>query len=99
MDFLQICRDDIDAIDRQILELLAKRFETVEKVGAYKKAHDLPPLQPERWRAVLESRRAWAEELALAPDFVESVWNRFHEYALELEKNVAKPFPSSHGRP
>ena len=49
MQELQNYRESIDKIDIQIIELLSKRFEVVKKVGEYKKLHNIPPLQPERW--------------------------------------------------
>ena len=79
-------RNQIDSIDDQLIELLAKRFEVVKQVGAYKKEHHLPPLQPGRWQEVLEKRTQKAEEFALDSEFVVDVWNRIHEYALELEE-------------
>jgi len=62
VNVLEGYRETINIIDRQLIELLSKRFETVRKIGAYKKERNMPPLQPARWREVLDSRRAWALE-------------------------------------
>ncbi|MDD2917267.1 MAG: chorismate mutase [Candidatus Gracilibacteria bacterium] len=79
-------RNQIDQIDDQLIELLAKRFEVVKQVGIYKKEHNLPPLQPGRWQEVLDKRTRKAGEFGLDATFVVDVWNRIHEYALELEE-------------
>jgi chorismate mutase-like protein len=79
-------RNHIDQIDDQLIELLAKRFEIVKQVGAYKKECDLAPLQPGRWQEVLAKRLQKAEEFGLDSEFVVDVWNRIHEYALRLEE-------------
>ena len=81
-------RNQIDQIDDQLIELLAKRFEVVKQVGIYKKETDTPSLQPGRWQEVLDKRTRKAEELSLNSEFVVEVWNRIHEHALELEKKI-----------
>lgn len=90
MSELQNYRNKIDQIDREILSLLAQRFAIVKKVWEYKKLHELPPLQPGRWQEVLDSRKAFAWELWMSPDFVETIWNQIHEYALEIEHTIQK---------
>ncbi len=79
-------RNQIDTIDTAIIELLAQRFEVVKLVGEYKKSQDLPALQPNRWKEVLKSREEKAKIYGIHPDFIDDIWNRIHEYALELEE-------------
>jgi chorismate mutase len=52
-------RKKIDTIDIAIIELLAKRFAVVKKIGEYKKLHTLPALDISRWNelvALLKNR-------------------------------------------
>ncbi|MDD5770394.1 MAG: chorismate mutase [Candidatus Gracilibacteria bacterium] len=86
MQELQIYRDQINNIDSQIIELLAKRFEVVKNVGIYKKANNINPFQPNRWQEVLKSRKQKAQKLGINQDFIENIWNEIHKYSLELEK-------------
>lgn len=86
MSELQTYRDQIDQIDKKLIELLAQRFEIVKKVWEYKKLNNLPPLQPKRWQEVLESKKKLAQEFDIDPSFVEIIWNEIHKYALNLEK-------------
>lgn len=81
-------RKSIDLIDSAIVSLLAERIRLVQKVGAYKKKENIPPLQPERWQAVLSEKRQLASSLGLSPDFIEDLYNMVHEYALKLENNA-----------
>jgi len=83
---LELYRKQIDEIDTQIIDLLAKRFEIVKKVGEYKKERNIPPLQPERWQQVLQTRKNLAKEKWLNPELIEKFWNLIHEEALKLEK-------------
>lgn len=86
MSELQKYRMQIDAIDVQIIELLAQRFEVVKKVWEYKKKNNLPPLQPERWREVLHARKEKGAELWIQGECIENIWNEIHKEALKIEE-------------
>ena len=72
MSELEQLRGDIDAIDRQIVDLMKRRMETVAQVAEYKKANNLPVLDTSRERALLSKVGQEAgEELA---DYVQSMY-------------------------
>ena len=54
---LKECRDTLDRIDSQIIDLFLKRMDTVRNVAEYKKAHDLPVLAPAREAEILQRVR------------------------------------------
>lgn len=62
MDDLQTLRRDIDAIDRQLVELFRQRMDVTHKVGEYKRSQGLPVLDQERERQVLQNKGALAGE-------------------------------------
>ncbi len=71
MSELEQLRGDIDAIDRQIVDLMKRRMETVAQVAEYKKANNMPVLDTSRERALLSKVGQEAgEELA---DYVQSM--------------------------
>jgi chorismate mutase/predicted enzyme related to lactoylglutathione lyase len=87
-------RTQIDQIDTQILELLTQRIEVVKKVGAYKKTQNLPALDQSRWQAVLDKLELKCQEFNLDFELVKDLWNRIHEFTVELEtadNNLIKP--------
>lgn len=47
-------RDEIDSIDKQIIELLSKRFKISEKIAAIKREKNLPLFDPTREKLILE---------------------------------------------
>lgn len=55
-------RDQIDEVDKQMVELLARRLALVEQVGQVKSRYGLPIYAPDREAAMLASRRAEAEK-------------------------------------
>ena len=72
MSELEQLRGDIDAIDRQIVDLMKRRMETVAQVAEYKKANNMPVLDTSRERALLSKVAQEAgEELA---DYVQSMY-------------------------
>ncbi|CAM2979175.1 bifunctional chorismate mutase/prephenate dehydrogenase [Vibrio neptunius] len=69
-------RDQIDAVDKQILDLLAQRLSLVEKVGEVKSEHGLPIYAPDREAAMLASRREEAEKKGVPPQLIEDILRR-----------------------
>ena len=53
MDLEQL-RDGINNIDHQLMELLDKRLELVKQVGVYKKENELPIVDNDRQKFILE---------------------------------------------
>lgn len=62
---LTALRDQIDEVDKALLELLAKRLELVAEVGEVKSQYGLPIYVPERESAMLASRREEAAALGV----------------------------------
>ena len=50
-------RLEIDRIDKELLRLFEQRMEVSEKIGQYKKTHDLPETDPKREEEILKSCR------------------------------------------
>lgn len=73
---LQLLRDDIDDIDTQLVNLLAKRRKVTTKVGELKSQVGMPIYAPEREAALLKVRREQAVEHGLSPDLIEDVLRR-----------------------
>jgi isochorismate pyruvate lyase len=79
-------RSEIDRIDRGMVEALAERQGYVRAIMRFKKTQE-EIKAPDRQRVVLETRRAWAEELDLPPDLVEQIFRMMidHFVAKEIE--------------
>lgn len=67
---LETLRADIDAIDAQIVALLAGRFRITSKVGQLKARHALDPVDPDREAAQEARFRALAQVNGLKPELV-----------------------------
>ncbi len=73
MSALDDARARIDAIDREVLSLLAERDRIARELAAWKRDHALPLRDPAREEAMLRERRAWADALGLPPWVAEAV--------------------------
>ena len=85
---LTALRDQIDEVDKALLNLLAKRLELVAEVGEVKSRYGLPIYVPEREASMLASRRKEAENLGVPPDLIEDVLRRVmrESYTSENDK-------------
>ncbi len=86
-DELHDLRQKIDALDANLLALLAERARLVDDIGRYKKVRNLEPLDANRWRQVLDNNLQRAQALDLCPEFIEALYHLIHEYSLKLESH------------
>ncbi|MFZ5571627.1 MAG: bifunctional chorismate mutase/prephenate dehydrogenase [Thermodesulfobacteriota bacterium] len=71
---LSALRDKIDAIDRQVVDLLSRRKQQVEHVVELKKAHNLQVYHPAREEDLISARRQQARAAGLCPDYIEELY-------------------------
>ena len=88
---LPLLRAMIDALDRDLLQLSARRMSLVAEVAVYKRAHGLRIRDPQREREVLDDRMRLAGELGLPLGEIESIFrlllraSRDHQAVLRAE--------------
>ena len=73
---LQAYRGEIDALDAQLVELLAARKKVTSAIGQVKRAHSMPIYVPEREADLIAKRRSQAEAAGVSGDLVEDVLRR-----------------------
>lgn len=90
-------REQIDEVDKSLLDLLAKRLQLVAEVGEVKSQHGLPIYVPERESSMLAARRAEAERMGIPPDLIEDILRRImrESYARENDKGFKTLNPTA----
>jgi isochorismate pyruvate lyase len=84
---LEEVRAEIDALDRQIVELISQRQRWVVQAGKLKT--DPAAVQaPDRVEKVIQTVRALAEESGAAPDVVERTYRAMIGAFVDLELSV-----------
>lgn len=71
---IEVLRGTIDSIDREILQLLARRMSVVTEVASYKRENVKRIRDLSREREILDDRRRRAERVGLSADVVESIF-------------------------
>lgn len=87
---IQEIRTEIDAIDREVIGALGKRFAYV-KAAAKFKTSQTSVQAPERFKAMLQQRRLWAEEAGLNPDVIEQIYRDLISYFINEELKHWQP--------
>ena len=81
---IQEVRDEIDIIDREVIEALSKRFQYVIAAARFKTS-EASVRAPDRFQAMLQQRREWASESGLNPDVVENIYRDLVNYYIQEE--------------
>src|SRR5579864_3423677 len=78
-------RAEIDRIDEQVISLWGQRAEYVQAAARFKNKES-EIAAPERFAAMLQLRRAWAEREGLSPDVIEKIYRDLVRYFIDREK-------------
>jgi len=78
-------RAQVDRIDQQVIALLSRRAEYVQAAARFKSSESAVAA-PERFAAMLQVRRAWAEREGLSADVVEKMYRDLVNYFIAREK-------------
>ena len=85
---ITVLRKQIDELDTQLLQLLAKRMGVSREIGTYKKEHNMPILQSNRYDEILKSRREMGEKLDLDGEFVNKIMTSVHEESVRVQMKL-----------
>ena len=81
-------RSQIDELDNQLMELLAKRMRICREIGQYKKEHNMTILQAARYNEILEKRGAQGTLCGMGSDFVIKVFENIHEESVRQQMEI-----------
>ncbi len=85
---LEEYRRQIDAIDVELIDVLARRFDVVKAVGRLKAGSDISVVQPARAQAVKNRAMEMGKAKGLSPDFVQALYDMMIEHAHALEDEI-----------
>lgn len=84
-------RAQIDAMNRQLVELIGKRTEVARQIARIKKKEKLPILDTEREEGIKEEMRQLARQNALSATVIADMFDLLLGYTrLEMEIEVMK---------
>ena len=79
-------RAEIDELDNRLWATMAARMDVSRRIGEWKKAHGVAPLQPERVKEIGERLKEKGEKLGLSEAWMLRVWELIHEESLKQQK-------------
>ena len=85
---ISLMRKQIDELDNQQMERLAKRMKVCREIGEYKKEHNMTVLQTSRYNEILNKRGAQGSLWGMAPDFIKTVFEAVHEESVRQQMDI-----------
>ena len=88
MEILKPYRAQIDALDKEIIDLLRRRYDVIEEVAQIKLREDIAPVLQDRVDEVRENAASMAAEKNLAEEFIRQLYARIIEHSCNLEEKI-----------
>ena len=85
-DNLNELRHEIDKLDDELIDLLARRMKVSAEIGRYKTAHNMSILQSQRYEEILARRARQAVEMGMDREFMRSVMQAIHEESIRQQQ-------------
>lgn len=78
-------RRDIDRLDTEMLEILARRMKVSQAIGDFKRVQGMPVVQPERYKILMERLVEEGARLGLQPQFLRLLLATIHEESVRQQ--------------
>ena len=81
-------RKQIDEIDNNIMDILAKRMRVCREIGQYKKEHNMTVLQTHRYNEILNKRGAQGVLCGMDAEFVKTIYEAIHQESVRQQIEI-----------
>ena len=81
-------RGEIDDIDGELLQLLARRMDVSAQIGEYKKKNNVTVVQMDRWKKILADHVATGSDMGLSPTLINKVFEAIHQASIERQSDI-----------
>lgn len=85
---LATLRKQIDEIDNDLIDLLARRMGISREIGLYKKEHGLTVVQTKRYSEILDKRAAQGALRGIESDCIKKIFESIHEESVRQQINL-----------
>jgi chorismate mutase len=85
---LEELRSEIDKLDEELIDILARRMNVVEEIAHYKKENRITILQLKRWNKIIHDRIENGVRLGLNRDFVMKLLEAIHDETITKQVEV-----------
>ena len=81
-------RIQIDDLDIELIDVLKRRMELVEKIGVHKKENKVTILQNKRWAEMLVKRIQYGRENGLSEVFIQQLLKAIHQESIDKQNGI-----------
>ncbi len=85
---LEELRSEIDKIDAELLEILARRLDIVSEIGKYKRENNITILQIKRWRNIINERLADGTSRGMGKEFLRNMLELVHNESIRMQNEI-----------
>ena len=85
---LEELRSEIDKLDEELIDILARRMKVVEEIGTYKKVNKITILQLKRWNELTRDRIEAGIKMGLSREFILKLLESVHEEGIQRQIDV-----------
>ncbi|MBF1080900.1 MAG: bifunctional 3-deoxy-7-phosphoheptulonate synthase/chorismate mutase type II [Prevotellaceae bacterium] len=85
---LRMLRSQIDELDNNLMELLARRLKVCREIGTFKKEHNMTVLQAGRYNEILQKRGAQASLCGKDAEFAARIFELIHEESVRQQLKI-----------
>ncbi len=79
-------RQQIQELDKDLIELIARRMQLSQQLGKFKKETNTPIIDKEREKELLEFWKSFAEEKGLSPEFIKQIWEPILKESIRIQE-------------
>ena len=83
-------RDAIDSIDKEIIELIGRRFNYVKEIVKFKDKDKDSIIAKDRYNEVIQNRRSLAVKNGLNPDLIENIYKNLINHFIDKEIEIVE---------
>jgi len=85
---LEVLCENIDDMDRRIIDLLAERMRVARQIGQVKKDNNITILQYSRWNEILQDRLSYAGPKGISADIMTEILQNIHKESIRHQAEV-----------
>ncbi len=93
---LESFRSEIDKIDTELLDILARRMDIVRDIADYKKEKGITILQIKRWQNIINDRLNSGMNMGLEKDFLMKLLNLVHKESIQEQNRIMNKDEKKH---
>ena len=87
---LEEYRSEIDKLDAEMIDILARRLDIIDSIGKYKKENNITILQLKRWSNILQERLENGKNLGMDPEFLIKILELVHKESIARQTKIYK---------